>query len=757
MVKTKVKQGFELKATRRYRRQNMARAMGGKIERALVELITNSDDSYRDLEDLGLQASGKIRVQVERKRGRSPSVVRVLDRAKGMSSEEMYSKLGTVGDRTSGYEKGKARRGLYGRGAKDVAIFGATHFESIKNGKYSHLIITPSLEGRFETCDQRVGDRERERLGIPRGNGTVVTIEVGSEYRIPQHDRLLDILSRYYSLRDIMSNPRREIVLSDVRSMQSSRLAYEYPEGSVVLDEDFEIPGYPDAKAHMLVRRHETAFHIDTLPLREGVLVKSGAAIHDCTYFRLEPDVYCWRFTGEVRCDYIDTLIRQYDDRESSSLAPVHPSTNPIMLLDPDRNGLDDNHPFTVAINQLCRKLLKGLVDELRIHETPPKKKVSNELLDKKLDSLSAAISRLFENKLRELEEDIGSTSEKQGTIANLPVGLHIIPPGEEHIIVNVPKVFTVKIVGYQELSGSSPINISSSNQSIAVRSSPVYLKRFSEDARVATTTFILESDVVGAESLIEVNYSGYNDVLLVDVIAPPMPPDLSPGLSFDKPIYHLKVNKDKTLYIYLSTPNDALDGCDARISSNRREIAVKGGGRCVLTKSGGSGILTGKCHVIGRRSKVRGVISATVKGLQPAYAKLVVEDKLPTSHIRLQFIPDEDDFGSVRYKWDDQNPYVLKIAAKHPSIRQYLGVPQGENYPGIESELYHGILAEVVAEALAFTVLERQFRIEGQAGMLDYTTVDATYHKHLSDFLTICHQTLNESLETLSRQSRLL
>jgi len=757
MVRKKIPQEFDLKDTRRYKRQNMAKAMGGKIERGLVELITNCDDSYRDLEELELRVSGKIRIEVERKRGSSPSIVKVLDRAMGMSLEEMYNKLGFVGERTSGFEKGKSRRGLYGRGAKDVAFFGSTHFESIKDDKYSHLLIFPSLKCKFENYQQDVSSKERDRLGIPRGNGTVVTIEVSSGYRIPQHEKLLDILSRYYSLRDIMSNPNREVILSDVNTGKSTPILYEYPEGKIVLDTDIAIPGYPDAKAHILVRQHETAYQPDTSPLREGILIKSGAAIHDCTYFHLEPDVYCWRFTGEVYCEYIDKLIREYDNRESTSDYPIHPSNNPILLLDPNRDGLEENHPFTVTINQSCRKLLRNLIDELKAHETPPKKKVSDEYLDKKLDSLSKAISKLFENKLKELEEEIELSSELQGTIANLPIGLHIIPPGEENIVVNVPKVFTVKIVGYEELSESLPITISSSDPAIGVRLSPVYLRRFSEDKKVATTTFVLESDVECAEALIEVNYNGYNNVVLVKVVKPPTPPELQPGLSFDKSNYHLKVNKEKTLYLWLNAGENVLSEYQAEIISDRHEIAVKGGGKCVLRKTSDSGIFMGKCHVIGRRSKVKGSISADVYGFQPARTHIEVEDREPRSHIKLQFSPDEEDFGSVRYKWDDEHPYVLKIAAKHPSIRQYLGVPEGENYPGIDSQLYHGILAEVVAEALAFNILERQFRTEGQQGMLDYTTVDANFHKHYSDFLTICHQALNPAVDALSRQTRLL
>ena len=217
--------------------------------------------------------------------------------------------------------------------------------------------------------------------------------------------------------------------------------------------------------------------------------------------------------------------------------------------------------------------------------------------------------------------------------------------------------------------------------------------------------------------------------------------------------IESLKVRLDSRLKV----EDNALSEYQAEVTSDRHEVAVKGGGKCTLRKTSDSGIFLGKFRVVGRRSKMKGIISANVHRFQTAHTSLVVEDKEPKSHVKLKFSPDEEDFGSVRYKWDDEHPYVLKIAAKHPSIRQYLGVPEGEDYPGIDSQLYHGILAEVVAEALAFNILERQFRTEGQQGMLDYTTVDANFHKHYSDFLTICHQTLNSNIETLSRQPKLL
>jgi hypothetical protein len=748
---------FDLKTTRRYRRQNMTKAMRGKIERGLVELITNSDDSYRDLEETGLPAPGKIRIEVERKRHAHLSIIRVRDRANGMSDEEMYHKIGVVGERTSGFEKGKQRRGLYGRGAKDVAVFGCTHFESIKDDKYSYLVILPSLICRREASNQKVTKELREKLGIPRGNGTVVTIEVAPSFSVPLHEKLTDILSRYFSLRDIMANPNREIILFDINTGKSDRLMYKYPEGNIVFNEVVDITGYSNANAHLLIRQHTTPFQLTNMPLREGILIKSGAAIHDCTYFQLESDPYSWRFSGELVCDYIDELVREYDDREESAALPSHSTNNPILLLDPDRDGLVDDHPFAQILKQKYRQILRLHIDTLRESEAEPKRKVTDEYLNKKLDKLSKEISKVFEKKLKELDEDIIPGSESVGNISNLPIGLHIIPPEEEPIIVNTPKAFTVKVVGYDPLDEIIPVSVGSSNDKVRVRITPVYLRRFSEDRKIGSTTFVLESDTVGIQSMIEVNYDGYNNVILVNVVDPPPPPTLPNGLSFDKPFYQLQVNKEKALYLWLKT--DKMDEpeyiCD--IQSDQADVVLKGGGRCRIHKTEFPSIFQGKFIALGRRAKVKATITALVKGFGYAHTKVNVEEKEPSSRLKLEFIPDEEDFGSVRYKWDEYRPYVLKIAAKHPSIRQYLGAPIGDQYPGKDSPLYHSVLAEVVAEALAFNLLERQFRTEGQQGMLDYTTVDANYHKHYSDFLTICHRSLNPNGQVSTKQPKLM
>jgi len=742
MSKAKIPDEWDLAASRRYKHENMERAMRGKIERGLVELITNSDDSYRNIEEKCEKISGKIRIEIERRKGKYSSTVIVRDRAEGMNREQMFKNLGELGKRTSGFEKGKLRRGLHGRGARDVVAFGTVHFESIKDREYNHLIIPPSLKCSFKNPRPKKANQEiRKRLGIPRGNGTVVTIDVENRFKIPLHERLVRDFSRYYSLRDIFSDSSREVIIVDLKRGRKDLLKYIFPEGDVVFDNDLEIPDYPDAKAHLIMRRHATPFDQCDLPYREGILIKSGAAIHDCTYFGLDIEPFSWRFSGELRCEFIDKLAREFDDLEDQNPdRPNHPENNPQRLLDPFRDGLIREHPFVQALYKKCREILKPLIEEIK--EEKPKREVTDENLDEKLNQLSKAISRLFEKKLIDLEEEIHTEDIDESKIKQLGLGLHIIPPEEQPIIVNNPKTFSIIVKHHEVLDISLPINVISSNpDNVKVRLSPIFIKKLSEDGKLGRSTFTVESNKVGSEAIIEALYGGYNNLILVKTVELPLP-EFPNGLSFEKFQYRLGINKVKTLILRLNSSTKPFPPVIADISSDNSEVFVKGGGRCELHPTEWPKILIGKCRVQGRQIKAKANITAHVKGFEPANCKVTIEEKEPTSGIKFKPPkPVEDNFGIVRYKWHDKEPYLLLIGAKHPSIRRYLGEPTDQGYPGVKDPLYHTVLAEVIAEALAFTILEKQIKQEG--GVIDYTSIDTYYHRNFSEFLSITHKHL--------------
>src|SRR3972149_2264687 len=82
---------------------------------AIVELVTNSDDSYRRLEEAGSEASGQIDVYVSRQKGGVCQLIQVSDSAEGMGWHELERAV-TFAASASGFLEGRSVRGLFGRG-----------------------------------------------------------------------------------------------------------------------------------------------------------------------------------------------------------------------------------------------------------------------------------------------------------------------------------------------------------------------------------------------------------------------------------------------------------------------------------------------------------------------------------------------------------------------------------------------------------------------------------------------------------------
>lgn len=96
---------------------------------ALVELITNSDDSYHNLyvNKNRSEDGGPVLIEICEQRKGEPSLVIVHDKAEGMTLQEMITNFGEVGTRRSK----SGARGFMGRGAKDCTALGKMTIESI--------------------------------------------------------------------------------------------------------------------------------------------------------------------------------------------------------------------------------------------------------------------------------------------------------------------------------------------------------------------------------------------------------------------------------------------------------------------------------------------------------------------------------------------------------------------------------------------------------------------------------------------------
>lgn len=327
---------------------------------AVTELVTNADDRYQVL-----GTSGRIEIEVERRRGDSRGTLRVRDFADGMTSEVMLKKLSRMGGRVSGLEKGLAVRGTNSRGAKDVAALGGVTFESIAgDGKYHKFEISPYFE--YTTYEPMTVTAEvRERLGISTDTGTVVTIDLEKEQRLPQHDTLRDRLSRLVPLRDILNHPNRVVMLIDRNQERVDRLSAPPLSGNERVNETIALPGYDGITAKLTIKRAAHPFERDNPRFRlGGILVKSRHGIHEATLFdsSLENDVHAQWFYGKLVCEGIDDLWNDYDERfERKELFRVN---NPKPVIDPSRRtGLTRDHPF---VEVLVRERLNDYAHSLR-------------------------------------------------------------------------------------------------------------------------------------------------------------------------------------------------------------------------------------------------------------------------------------------------------------------------------------------------------------------------------------------------------
>ena len=246
----------------------------------------------------------------------------------------------------------------------------------------------------------------------------------------------------------------------------------------------------------------------------------------------------------------------------------------------------------------------------------------------------------------------------------------------------------------------------------------------------------------IGTETSIEAKYRDYSNVIIVKVKEASI--EIIPnGLSFKKQKYFIIVGKEKKIILRLKIEPPVKDIIISQVSSNHREIIIKGNGQCKLLPKKSLKASIGNFRILGRQLNAKGLVTADIKGFKQVTTEVRVIEKEESSGIKIRFEPVEDDFGKIRYKWDDKDPYLLLIGAKQHSVRKYLGKPENNIYPGISSSLYHIILAEIIAEALAFRITEQNFIRDGQDRMLEYSGAEYYYYKHFSDFINIAHDFL--------------
>ena len=313
------------------------------IEKALVELITNSDDSYSRLESKGQGTEGRILVSYER--FQKGAVIKVADGAEGMLLERMRSVLSYGGAHSLMAQGEAGGRGYFGRGLKQ-AVYGLGNgwIESIYQGRLARIDLFRDERGAY-LFDDWDGDREAQakdytRLNLPEGhNGTQVTIVVENPLvNIPYYQSLLAAVKNNIYLRDIMA--RREVELINLskagKKQTSRRLHFEEPEAETLIGPNepgsFKFEGQVCPFRLTLKKALDAELVLKGDERTNGLLVVSGTAVFDCQFFHFENQLGTEFLFGKIDCPGLAQM-----------LAAGHP------VISDEREGLNLKDPFVAG------------------------------------------------------------------------------------------------------------------------------------------------------------------------------------------------------------------------------------------------------------------------------------------------------------------------------------------------------------------------------------------------------------------------
>lgn len=324
------------------------------IEKAIVELITNCDDSYGRLERAGVPVCGRIDVQYERHR--RGALLTVADQAEGMAFDQACRVLSYGGAHSALAQGLDGGRGYFGRGLKQ-AIFGlgCGWIESIRAGRLSRIELFRGEDGGY-LYDDGGHDREatasdRERLGIA-ADGTRVAIVVESpQASISQFGALVQALANNFYLRDLLARRQVEVAhLKDGAEVErSGPVRFEEPPSVLLLGPELKGQFQHERQTHTFTLTLKRALDADLTPRGDertnGLVVLSGTAVLDCQLFDYENQLGTEYLFGTVSCPALVEKLAQG-----------------VAVISDERAGLNPKEPLVAAFYRAVSKMIAPCV-----------------------------------------------------------------------------------------------------------------------------------------------------------------------------------------------------------------------------------------------------------------------------------------------------------------------------------------------------------------------------------------------------------
>jgi hypothetical protein len=476
---------------------------------AIIELVTNCDDSYRRIENkLKKGFLGDIEMLICRDRGGIWKEFYVKDDAEAMNGSELDDAT-RFGKKASKFDECRGIKGLFGKGLKETIIaLGEGEIISIKDNKISIIKIWWDNEKKQvmrkpEKLDETIKKEDREDYKIPN-NGTLIRIKVKTDrIKVPDFETLEKQIEKHFALRDINSSKKRNMILyfEDIPHSIKRRknIKYEYPQGKKVLDKKLRLTKYKDFIELVVFESKTPLFFRKYDPSSEaGVLIKVDDIILDNKLFKFESDYEGQFFFGYALCDCIKKRIIEEEASGEGDLS----------IIDANRGGINwvkDSYAQEIA-KAIEKELEKLILKKRKELQEEQKKEISN-VTKKRLKELMKELNQLAKNELgggEIIDEEIDELMIKPETFN--------IEKGKKRPVSVYSPEKLVDLYGVR-------VFIESSNPNIKISTSEIKLSPHKKHKNIFYGYFIVYSDSKDETGVISVMLGDERAVSSVSVV----------------------------------------------------------------------------------------------------------------------------------------------------------------------------------------------------------------------------------------------
>jgi hypothetical protein len=477
-----------------------------------------------------------------------------------------------------------------------------------------------------------------------------------------------------------------------------------------------------------------------------GIVTVDGRTAHDISFFgaRGSDDSAANYLYGEIDLPQIPELLKEFERLESARQedSRIHlPERNPDQVTDPDRLGLNLEHPFVESVQVAVRPLIEAALADIQRELQPSSSSRVGAELRSALDELGEQLAERFETPFG---------GDRRGT--ELPIGLSLIPGG---LRLELGKTKRIGVYyRHADLQRSHPAEvcaISVSSDAVSVNADQITLEpvegqnailRGSVEitGRLLTDIVTLTASVLQETQVARLTVREPSEGIIA----------LDRDLQFSQRAYTSIPERRKKIEIFgdptLADETAEVTVADPTVSLSANTL------RLVLDPK--RGVVAGSLWAEAE-CPVQTRLSATC-GLLTDESEIRFQEI--SAKPKLTFAFDEvSDFGpGRRFKWDGVIQNRIRIATKHPTLSRLFG-PAAQKWPGQSEPQTRAVLAEIISDAyVARRLGEEQASLStGPDNAIDPVDYDSYRYRCLEECLMICHGVLTPAVARPSSQRR--